>query len=185
MSTPSILNPRVSNLGIPNPRTADHDEIESRFAALTRGARRSVPAPVEFDAVFDLDYGQSAWDAEPEPAPGPLEVLATPLRAAEPAASRVRVRLTRRGRAVLTLTFLGAVMALMIPLSGLATASLTGGDPAPVRVVEVGPGDTLYGIAGELAGPGEVRTMVHDIQELNSLPGGQISEGQKLAVPVG
>ena len=32
---------------------------------------------------------------------------------------------------------------------------------------------------------GEIRTMVHRIQELNSLPGGQIEEGQKLAVPRG
>ena len=47
------------------------------------------------------------------------------------------------------------------------------------------PGDTLYGIAAELAEPGEIRAMVHRIQELNSLPGGQISEGQKLAVPRG
>jgi len=69
--------------------------------------------------------------------------------------------------------------------SALATASLTGGSPEPVRVVEVQPGDTLYGIAADLAQPGQIRAMVHRIQELNSLPGGQIVEGQKLAVPKG
>ena len=54
-----------------------------------------------------------------------------------------------------------------------------------MRIVEVHPGDTLYGIAGDLAKPGHIREMVHRIQELNSLPGGQITEGQKLAVPRG
>ena len=52
-------------------------------------------------------------------------------------------------------------------------------------MVEVAPGDTLYGIAAELAEPGEIRAMVHRIQSLNSLPGASIAEGQKLAVPRG
>jgi hypothetical protein len=83
------------------------------------------------------------------------------------------------------LAFLAIAVALMVPMSGWATATLTGGTPEPVRIVEVGPGDTLYGIASDLAEPGEIRAMVHRIQELNSLPGGQIAEGQKLAVPRG
>ena len=99
--------------------------------------------------------------------------------------ARRAVRLTRRGRLVVVLTFLALALALMLPLSGWATATLTGGSPTPVRIVEVQPGDTLYGIAGDLAKPGEIREMVHRIQQLNSLPGGQITEGQKLAVPRG
>ena len=83
------------------------------------------------------------------------------------------------------LAFLGLALALMVPFGGWATATLSGGSPEPVRVVEVKPGDTLYGIAGDLAEPGQIREMVHRIQELNSLPGGQIVEGQKLAVPKG
>ena len=98
---------------------------------------------------------------------------------------KTAVRLTRRGRVVLVLAFLGLALALMVPFGGWATATLTGGTPEPVRVVEVQPGDTLYGIAGDLAEPGQIREMVHRIQELNSLPGGQIVEGQKLAVPRG
>ena len=73
----------------------------------------------------------------------------------------------------------------MIPMGGWATATLTGGTPEPVRVIEVAPGDTLYDIAADLAEPGEIREMVHRIQQLNSLPGAQITEGQKLAVPRG
>ena len=84
---------------------------------------------------------------------------------------------------MLVLAFLGLAVALMIPMSGWATASLTGGSPEPVRVVEVAPGDTLYGIAAELAEPGEIRAMVHRIQELNSLPGGQIERGPEARRP--
>ncbi|GAB3992109.1 hypothetical protein GCM10028771_14100 [Nocardioides marmoraquaticus] len=100
----------------------------------------------------------------------------------------VRVRLTRRGRAVLTLTFLGVLLALMLTVGGSwATATLTdgGGTTEPVGVVEVQTGDTLYDIAASVAAPGEVREMVLRIQELNSLPGAEISVGQRLAVPRG
>jgi hypothetical protein len=52
-----------------------------------------------------------------------------------------------------------------------------------VRVVEVQEGDTLFGIAGQVAEPGHVREMVHHIQQLNSLAGGGLQVGQKLAIP--
>jgi LysM repeat protein len=52
-----------------------------------------------------------------------------------------------------------------------------------VRVVEVQPGDTLYGIAGQVAEPGHVRDMVLHIQQLNSLSGATLQVGQKLAIP--
>ncbi|MCX6397206.1 MAG: LysM peptidoglycan-binding domain-containing protein [Propionibacteriales bacterium] len=93
------------------------------------------------------------------------------------------IRLTQRGRVVVLLTALLAAVVVMISLSGWATATLSGGTPEPVRMVEVQPGDTLYGIAGEIAKPGDVREMVHRIQRLNSLPGGGLSAGQQLAVP--
>ena len=168
----------MSTLTMARQRTPHHDALDGRFAALVHHARRSEPSPVAFDEVFDLDYGQPALDQ----CVAPVEPTTAP---AQPVARRVRVRLTRRGRVVLTLAFLAAAIALMVPLGGLATATLTGGNPEPVRIVEVGPGETLYGIADDLAAPGEIREMVHRIQELNSLPGGQITEGQKLAVPRG
>lgn len=93
------------------------------------------------------------------------------------------VRLTQRGRIVVLLSFLAVALIVMVSLSGLATATLDSGTPEPVRVVEVQPGDTLYAIAGEVAEPGKVREMVHRIQKLNSLPGGGLIAGQKLAIP--
>ena len=84
------------------------------------------------------------------------------------------VRLTRRGRVVVVLAFLALALVVMTALGGWATATRHAAQPAPVRVVTVAPGDTLYSIAGRYAEPGEVREMVLRIQQLNSLPGATI-----------
>ena len=111
----------------------------------------------------------------------PLVQVAAPTRSGSSS-----VRLTRRGRLTVTLTFLGLVLAAMVAVgSTWATASLGAGEPEVARVVVVQPGDTLYGIAASVAEPGEVREAVHRIQELNSLPSATIAEGQELAVPRG
>ena len=185
----------MSTLSIASPRVAPESDVDARFDALVRAvpAQRDRRGDAVFETVFDLDYGQPLGGPTPAgPAPAdPAPVVHQPrarrirVRAAAPQPARTAVRLTRRGRLVLVFAFLALAVALMIPLAGWATASLTGGTPEPVRVIEVAPGDTLYAIAAELAEPGQIRAMVHRIQELNSLPGGQISEGQKLAVPRG
>jgi LysM repeat protein len=52
------------------------------------------------------------------------------------------------------------------------------------RTVVVEPGDTLWNIAASVAKPGQVRDMVHEIEELNAMTGPQLTVGQKVAVPV-
>src|SRR5688500_12826516 len=99
------------------------------------------------------------------------------------AARRSTVRLTRRGRIVFLCAFLATAFAVMVAFGGWATATRECGTPGPVRVIEVEPGDTLYSIAGQVAEPGEIREMVYEIQKLNSLPGGGLQVGQKLAIP--
>ena len=103
--------------------------------------------------------------------------------AEEVAADRRNLRLTRRGRVVLVLGFLALALALMTVFGALATATHEAGIPEQVRVLQVGPGDTLYDIAGRVAKPGHVREMVHHIQELNSLSGSTLQVGQQLAIP--
>jgi hypothetical protein len=98
---------------------------------------------------------------------------------------RSTVRLTQRGRVVFVLTFLAAAFVVMVAFGGWATATHDTGTPDPVRVVEVEPGDTLYDIAGRVAEPGKVREMVHQIQQLNSISGGALQVGQKIAIPKG
>jgi predicted Zn-dependent protease len=96
---------------------------------------------------------------------------------------RSTVRLTQRGRVVFVLAFLAAAFVVMVAFGGWATATRDTGTPEPVRVVEVQPGDTLYGIAGQVAEPGHVREMVLHIQQLNSLSDAGLQVGQKLAIP--
>ena len=96
---------------------------------------------------------------------------------------RTQLRLTRRGRVLLVSAFLLAALVAMVLSGGFAAAGREAGTPEPVRVVQVQPGDTLYGIAGELARPGHVRDMVQRIQQLNSMSGSSLQVGDSLAVP--
>ena len=93
-------------------------------------------------------------------------------------------RLTRRGRLVVTLVFLGTVLLACVAFGARSAATGDAGSPVPTRMVQVGPGDTLWGIASQIAGPGQVREKVLQIEELNALPGPALRVGQRLAVPV-
>ena len=101
-----------------------------------------------------------------------------------PAPRRSTVRLTRRGRLVVFLAALVAVLAVGIVLAQGSVATGEKGTPAPTRVVMVGAGDTLWDIAAGIAEDGDVRGMVHEIEELNALESGMVTAGQKLRVPV-
>lgn len=100
-------------------------------------------------------------------------------------AGHAPLRLTRRGRVVVTLLLVGLVLGLFVVFSGYSAATGEAGEPLPTRTVVVDEGDTLWAIASEVAEPGQTREVVHRIQELNSLPGPELVEGQELAVPVG
>ena len=99
-------------------------------------------------------------------------------------AAEVPVRLTRRGRIVLTVLFLGVLLAALTVFGGHSAATGEAGVPMQTRTVVVGEGDTLWAIASDLAQPGQVREMVHQIEELNALSGPSLVEGQTIAVPV-
>lgn len=105
-------------------------------------------------------------------------------RRAAPAAASPALRLTRRGRLVLVATFLAVIAVAMVALGGLAIGTRDSGTPEPVRTIEVGPGDTLYAIAGTVARPGHVREMIDRIEQLNALTGPELQIGQQLAVPL-
>lgn len=98
--------------------------------------------------------------------------------------SAAALRLTRRGRLVLLAGFLATIAVLMVVLGGLATGTRDSGTPEPTRTIEVGPGDTLYGIAGTVAAPGHVREMVAHLEQLNALSGPELQVGQRIAVPL-
>ena len=102
-----------------------------------------------------------------------------------PSAVRPRstVRLTRRGRVVVVLFALVAVIAVGIMVAAGSVATGEGGTPEPTAVVQVGPGDTLWGIASAAADDGDVAAMMHRIEKLNALDSGMLVSGQKLLIP--
>ncbi|SNS91434.1 LysM domain-containing protein [Geodermatophilus pulveris] len=127
-------------------------------------------------------------------APAPGDVLPRPHRvrpggsAAAPARAgrgEARLRLTRRGRALVGALALGGAVAL-----GAWVAPVVGGDAggelrlAGGSSVVVREGDTVWSIAGEVAGDTrDVRAVVHAITEINDLEGSAVVPGQVLELP--
>ncbi len=102
----------------------------------------------------------------------------TAARTPEPA-----LRLTRRGRLVVFLGALLVVLAVGFALASGSVATERPGTPEPTRVVMVGPGDTLWDLASDLADGGDVRSMMAHITRLNALDSGMVVVGQELRVP--
>ena len=110
-------------------------------------------------------------------------VVSRPAGSSRPAAPRLR--LTQRGRAVLT--FLAAtplvIAALMFALNGGgAEASLEGSDVA-FEYVTVQPGETMWQLAEELAPQSDPRDVIAKLIQLNQLDGADVYAGQELAIP--
>lgn len=110
----------------------------------------------------------------------PIVARRAPARPAARPVGRGDVRLTARGRAVVLLVGLVLVLAAAVFLGASSVATDA---PEQTRVVTVGSGDTLWGLAADLT-EGDVRDMVAHIQELNDLDGATLELGQQLRVPV-
>ncbi|WP_163542511.1 LysM peptidoglycan-binding domain-containing protein [Occultella kanbiaonis] len=132
--------------------------------------------------------------ARPERDGAPVRPVRRPVRRSdalpgetvEPARTAVDapLRLTVRGRRVLVV--LGLVIAAALgSVLGLAFPSEPAA-PTEVATVVVSPGESLWAIAAEHAAPGaDVRVVVDQIMELNSLATSTVVAGQALTVPVG
>ncbi len=107
-----------------------------------------------------------------------------PVFTSAPVQLRSGVRLTRRGRLVVFLTSLLLVLAVAFALAGGAVGTDAAGEQVPTEIVQVTPGDTLWGIASELAADGDVRSVMTQIERLNALETAGLQAGQKLRVPV-
>lgn len=92
-------------------------------------------------------------------------------------------RLTRRGRWVVTLLILGALLGLSLTLGSVSVATGDRGAAPVTEKVVVDQGDTLWGIATRVGGPGETRTVMYEIEKLNHLESSALVEGQVLLVP--
>ncbi|WP_426560762.1 LysM peptidoglycan-binding domain-containing protein [Angustibacter sp. McL0619] len=108
----------------------------------------------------------SKWGARSQVAPAPTAAL----------------RLTRRGRLVITGMLASAAIVASLFVGGVGLAG-TDSAPVPTRYVTVAPGETLWAIAGEVAPSVDRRDTVQRILELNALPSALVQAGQRIAVP--
>lgn len=98
---------------------------------------------------------------------------------------RTRLRITRRGRAVLA-------TAIALPLVlGTAAAVLNGGgavatgtaSQAEFSYVEVEAGQSLWSLAETIAPQADPREFISAIVRLNGLPSADVQPGERLAIP--
>ncbi len=96
-----------------------------------------------------------------------------------------RLKITRRGRAVLTL-LIAIPLAIGGAVAGLgAVGAAAGTHPgsASFTYVTVQPGESLWQLAQSVAPRADPRDVVADIQNLNDLSSGDIQPGQRIAIP--
>ena len=93
------------------------------------------------------------------------------------------VHLTRRGRIVVVLAFLGALFTGGAVLGH--TPSQASGQVHRVapRTITVQPGETLWAVAERIAPGVDPRLVVSQIQQLNHLHSAQLLAGMQLVVP--
>jgi Tfp pilus assembly protein FimV len=113
-----------------------------------------------------------------------LDTMFSPALGQSVSRPRSTVRLTRRGRIVVVVAALLVAFAVGVFVTAAGSvATQRPGTPEPTRIVQVGSGDTLWGIASELADGGDVRSMMEEIKQLNALESGDLQAGQRLVVP--
>ena len=95
-----------------------------------------------------------------------------------------QVRLTRRGQLVVVAVALLIAFAVGVFVTAAGSvATLEPGTPEATRIVQVGSGETLWGLASELSEDGDVRAMMQRIERLNALDSTVLQAGQRLVVP--
>jgi hypothetical protein len=120
------------------------------------------------------------------PFPASRHINALPSLSELPQApAKPKLRITRRGRAVLA-----AVIALPLVL-GTAAAVLNGGgavatdtgSTAEFSYVEVEAGQSLWSLAESIAPQADPRDVIAGIVKLNGLPSADVQPGERLAIP--
>ncbi|WP_082537958.1 LysM peptidoglycan-binding domain-containing protein [Angustibacter sp. Root456] len=125
----------------------------------------------------------SAPVSNPRRRPARTAVVAVPdTRAGRARRQGAPLRLTRRGRLVVTGLLATAGVAVSLFAGGVAGAG-TDAQRVPVRYVTVAPGDTLWSIAGEVAPSEDRRDTVARILELNARDTSGVRAGDRIAVP--
>jgi len=101
---------------------------------------------------------------------------------------RTPVRLTRRGRLVVTAAALLVIAAVSVSLAGAAQARGHSGGAAPrlgpgITKVQVQPGQNLWSLAEAYDPNADTRQVIQEILQLNSMSTDQVQPGQVLWMP--
>ena len=102
-----------------------------------------------------------------------------------PAPSRpAALRLTRRGRLVVVALFLATLFAGGVLFGSTSTrATAEPGVAKDYQYLVVQPGQTLWGIAKQVAPGDDPRATIEAIRRLNGLPDTGVEAGQRIALP--
>lgn len=174
LERPALTVPRLPSLSVLLPAAPTRSSAGARPAARVRWVPARRPArPLSADLVVAHRTAAPARRTRPTAA-------ARPCRAVTP------LRLTRRGRLVITCTaatvLTGAVLVVASVVGGPSAAAGSSSGPAPA-VVTVLPGQTLSQIAGDWAPDDDWRETAAEIVELNELTTQAVQAGQQLALP--
>ena len=99
---------------------------------------------------------------------------------------RSRLRLTRRGRVVLTLLAALPIVLLAASLvlgSGGAAAEVDAPSNVGLSFLTVADGESLWSIAESVSPQGDPREVIAEIMRLNGLDDSTVQPGQRLALP--
>ncbi|WP_024288738.1 LysM peptidoglycan-binding domain-containing protein [Cellulomonas sp. KRMCY2] len=131
-----------------------------------------------------------AWDVQPRfgaevRTMRPVRPLtASPSAVGDSGRAASGLRLTRRGRLTVVLLALG--LALVAGLSAESAMADGPGEALQVVTHTVAAGETLWEVAGSVAGPGQDRRdVVDELIDLNGLADSGLQAGQQILVPVG
>jgi LysM domain len=113
-------------------------------------------------------------------------VVPRPAARVAPSGSRpARLRITRRGRAVLTV-LVAVPLAVAATVGGIGAFGADASNTTPsghYTYVTVQSGESLWQLAEQVAPNSDPRDVVADITSLNALESGVIQPGQRLAIP--
>jgi hypothetical protein len=97
------------------------------------------------------------------------------------------VVLNRRGRLARSLVVLSLAIVMVATFAFSAGAGSTdsmAATPDSFVTVVVGPGESLWSLAGRMAGDGDARSLIEEIMIVNSLATPDVQAGQTLRIPL-
>ena len=159
----------------PGVRATRPARAAARPAVCARPGRRPAPGAVAQHSVARTTHRSYGVAARPVRSPRPV--------AGQVVRQQPKMRLTRRGRLLVTLLLTGLVLvAFSIGRASTQAGDAPAGAPRPTVVVQSG--DTLWQIAREAAPDADPRVTVARILELNDLDSASsVRAGQQLTLP--